>query len=421
MKLQSRKKLAHDRSVSPARTIARLEKLIGAQHDYWLHEEVVSDELHWSAMFIEGLEFRSMGKGTSAENSRAGALAEGAEWLLARDTIDLPGYLTACEQDVHGAVPFASLLSHIASATPPVLDRIRALDDSRHWVDGYSLIRNATVKVPLEYVRLISGPNGKASGNNLEEAVLHGALEICERRAQIAVLRNRMVVPTFDVSTVREPLVHRQLDFLGAHGIEVVLKDLSFGGVLPCVGGYFVDHNIPEDFQFRHFFKIGASFDPCEALLRMFTEYAQGRRSHEFLVPGSEQLASSLEALLAHDFRSLPAQPDDCDNFMSSFMFGFVPYRNADFFRSGEVVPFTPAPSSGDCLEDIREVGEIFSMLGKDFIVVDLSDPETGFAVVQVVVPGYSDVLPFQPAESPGLFRRWTRSDVLASYGKPCV
>ena len=83
MKLQSRKKVAHDRCVAPAQTIARLEKIFGARYDYWLHEEVVSEELHWSAMFIEGQEFRSMGKGVTAEGSKVGALAEGAEWLLA--------------------------------------------------------------------------------------------------------------------------------------------------------------------------------------------------------------------------------------------------------------------------------------------------------------------------------------------------
>ena len=420
MKLQSQKKMAHDRCVDPAQTIARLEAILGPRYDYWLHEETVSEELHWSAMFIEGLEFRSMGKGVTAESSRAGALAEGAEWLLARATEELPGYMAAREEDVYGAVSLASLLGHVASATPPVLDRIRALDESGHWVDGYSLIHKTTVKVPLEYVRLISGPNGKATGNNIEEAILHAALEVFERRAQIAVLRNRMVVPTIDAATVLEPLVQRQIEFLRGHGIEVVLKDLSFGGVLPCIGAYFVDHNIPEDYQFRHFFKIGTSFDTSEALLRIFTEYAQGRRKNEFLIPGSSNFEAQIETLLAHDFRKLPTQPEDCDNFMSAFMFGFVPYRNADFLWEGEVVPLTYGEARADCLEDIAEVCTICTTLGKDCIVVDLSDPAAGFPVVQVVVPGYSDVLPFHPAESSGLFKRWTRTEVLESYRAFC-
>ncbi|MEI7819820.1 MAG: YcaO-like family protein [Verrucomicrobiota bacterium] len=416
MKLQSRLKIAHDRCVAPTETIARLEALIRPRHDYWLHEETLSEHLHWTAMFIEGLDFRSMGKGITPAFSTAGALAEGAEWLTARATGELPGYVGAREHELPDALPIASLLSHIATATPPVLERIRALDDAYHWVDGYSLIQQRKLKLPLEYIRLIGGPNGKATGNNIEEAIIHATHEIFERRAHITVLRNRMVVPTIDPATVTHPVVCHQMEFLRAKGIEVVLKDLSFGGVLPCLGAYFVDHSIPEDYQFRHFFKVGASFDAEEALLRMFTEYTQGRRKHEFIAPDAPDREVQLTALLDHDFRKLPAQPDDCDNFMSSFMFGFVPYRNADFFREGEVVPFEKGLPHADCLDDIAHARTICETLGKDYIVVDLTDPEFSFPVAQVIIPGYSDVLPFHPTDSNGLFSRWTRTEVLNSY-----
>ena len=117
-----------------------------------------------------------------------------------------------------------------------------------------------------------------------------------------------------------------------------------------------------------------------------------------------------------HDFRRLRTQPDDCDNFMSAFMFGFVPYRRADFLREGEVVPFEAGPRYMDCLDDIDQARAICTALGKDYVVVDLTDPEIGFPVAQVVIPGYSDVLPFHPASSGGMFRRWTRAEVLQSY-----
>jgi len=416
MKLESRLKLAHGRCVEPVETIARLEALIRPQHDFWLHEETVAEHLHWSAMFIDGLDFRSMGKGVTPAASTAGALAEGAEWLTCQETGKLPGYLGAREHEVPNALPIASLLGHIATATPPILERIRALDDAYHWVDGWSLIQERTLKVPLEYAQMISGPNGKATGNNLEEAIVHATHEIFERRAHITVLRNRMVVPTIDPATVEHPIVREQMAFLRSRGIEVVLKDLSFGGVLPCLGAYFVDHHIPEDYQFRHFFKIGSSFDREEALLRTFTEYAQGRREHEFIIPDSADHEGQLTRLLDHDFRRLRTQPDDCDNFLSSFMFGFVPYRNASFLREGELVPFEKGPRYADCLEDIGHAREICEALGKDYIVVDLTDPEIGFSVAQVIIPGYSDVLPFHPMDSHGLFQRWTRTEVLDSY-----
>ncbi|MEO6740866.1 MAG: YcaO-like family protein [Chthoniobacteraceae bacterium] len=416
MNLQSRTKIAHGRCVDPAETIARLEPFIRERHDYWLHEEVVAEHFHWAAMFIEGLDFRSMGKGTTPEFCRAGAFAEGAEWLTAREIGDLPGYVGAHERDVRDALPFENLVGHIANATPPVIERIRALDDAWHWVDGFSLRDERTVKVPIEYVRQISGPNGKATGNFIEEAIVHAVNEIFERRAHITVLRNKMIVPTIDPATIRHPVIRAQMDFIRSKGIEVTLKDLSFGGVLPCLGAYFRDRNIPDDFQFHHFFKVGASFDREEALIRTFTEYTQGRRQHEFLDPAAPDRDQQLAVLLDHDFRRLQTQGDDCDNFLSAFMFGFVPYRSAAFLLEGEVVPFDPGPQYADCLDDIARAREICATIGKDFIAVDLTDPQIGFPVAQVIIPGYSDVLPYHPANSQGLFRRWTRDEVINSY-----
>ena len=340
-----------------------------------------------------------MGKGVTRAFSVAGALAEAAEWLTAREVDELPGYVAAHESEIaEDCLPLAELLAHVAPATPAVLDRVRELDDAQHWVDAYSLVEDRTRKVPIEYVRHIGGPNGKATGNNLEEAIVHATTEVFERRAHITVLRNRMVVPTIDPETVTDPAIREQIDFVEARGIEVILKDLSFDGVLPCVAAYLVDPQVPEDYQFHHFFKVGASFDRSEALLRTFTEFSQGRRRQDFLEPGAGP--EDLERLLEPDFRRLPARGSDCDNFLTAFMFGMMPYRDADFLRQGEVVPFDPGPCYSDCLDDISHAREICEGLGKDYLVVDLTDPEVGFPVAQVIIPGYSDVLPYHPADS---------------------
>ena len=411
--LESRKKIAHGRCVAPEETIARLEGLIRPRHDYWLHEETVAPSLHWTALFLEDEpEFRAMGKGGTPEFSQAGALAEAAEWLVAREVVDLPGYLAAHQDEVENALLIEDLLPHVASATPPVIARIKDLDDAQHWVDGWSLRREEIVKVPIEYVRLINGPNGKATGNFLEEAIVHAANEIFERRAHVTVLRERMVVPTIDLDSVENPVLRGQIDFFRGKGVEVILKDLSFGGVLPCIGAYFHDPQVPADYQFHHFFKVGASFDRVEALMRVFTEFTQGRREHEF-IDGSP---GALERLLEPDFRKLRTADNSCDNFLSSFMFGMLPYRDAGFLREGEIVPFDPTPGYDDCLDDIGHALGICEAIDKDLVVVDLTDPQIGFPVVQVIIPGYSDVLPYHPADSRGLYRRWTRDEVLAAY-----
>ena len=413
MNLQSCIKLAHGRCVTPEETIARLEDLLARRHGYWIHEERVHDLLHWSALFLDAdPDFRAMGKGTTAALSRAGALAEAAESLTALPVTALRGYRFAPQEEVGDAVGLEELLPHVASATPAVLEKIRRLDSARHWVEGISLMDGRARMVPVEYVRQISGPNGRASGNRREEAVVHAIAEIFERRAHVTVLRNRMIVPTIDPATIRHPVIRRQLEFIAARGVEVVLKDLSFGGELPCVGAYFFDPRIPAEFQFHHFFKAGASFDREEAMIRVLTEYTQGRRPEDF-IDGS---AAGVERVLRADFRRLRTVGDDCDNFLSSFMFGMVPYRNAAFLRAGDVVPFDPGQPCADCLLDIELARSICVKLGRDLIAVDFTDPDGGFPVVQVIVPGYSDVLPFHPASSPVLFAPVTRSAVLEAF-----
>lgn len=418
MQLESRRKLDHGRCVEPEETIARLDALIRPRHGYWLHEESLAEHLHWTAMFLDDEpDFRAMGKGVDTRFSLAGALAEGAEWLTARPTTELPGYLAARPHEMPAALPLAELLEHVATATPPVLARIGQLDDAYHWVDGWSLRDERPRKVPLEYVRLIHGPNGKASGNFLEEAIVHATMEVFERRAHVTVLRGRLVVPTIDPATIDHPVIRGQLEYVRSKGIEVVLKDLSFGGVLPCVGAYFHDPHVPDEWQFHHFFKVGASFDREQALIRCFTEFTQGRRAHDF----TDGSPADLARLLAPDFRQLHTRGDDCDNFLSAFMFGMLPYRDAGFLRAGETVAFDRGERLADCLDDIARARGICELLDRDYLAVDLTDPAVGFPVVQVIIPGYSDVLPFHPADSPGLFRRWTRSEVLAAYQQPAT
>lgn len=405
LKLLSCHKLEDGRCVSPEETVRRLESLLGSRFEYRLLEEKVADHLYWAALFLEDdPDFRAMGKGVSAVRSKAGALAEAAEWLGALDSDALPGYMAAHQEEVTDPLPIEDLISHIATGTSSVLEKVKRLDTAKHWVDGTSLLSGRTLKVPVEYIRQIGGPNGRASGNRIEEAIVHATHEVFERRAHITVLRNRMVVPTIDPSSIDHPVIRQQIDLLQERDIEITLKDLSFGGSLPCIGAYFADPHISKDVQFHHFFKVGASFDREEALLRVFTEYTQGRRAHEF---GDDVEIESI------DFRRLPTQAKDADNFLSAFMFGMVPYRHADFLRQGEFVSFDPGVRHEDCLDDIEAAKTIARSLGKDYIVVDRTDPAFGFPVVQVIVPGYSDILPYHPPTSPVLFQEWSREDAL--------
>lgn len=413
MKLKSALKNKFGKCDTPENTIKRLEAAIGAQYEYRYVEEKVSEFLYWSALLIEEIGFRSMGKGIDPVMCKAGALAEGAEWLTATGIGSLSGYMAAHQDDMHEPfLKIEDLVSHVSSVTPDILKKIKKLDTAKHWVDGYSITKDCMLKVPIEYAQLVNGPSALASGNRIEEAIMHATDEVFERRTHVTVLRNRMVMPTIDIETIDSPVLRSQIDFCKSKGIEVYLKDLSFGGELPCIGAYLLDHNIPEKYQLHHFFKVGSCFDTVDALIRSFTEYAQGRRLDEFISGTKEEQ----EMVTAGGMRGMPCVGNDCDNFLSAFMFGFVPYADAEFLKEGDLVPFNSGARADDFLKDIERAKDIFNKLGLEYIYVDFTDPDIGFPVVQVVVPGYSDVLPYHPADSKGLFDKWTRTEVINWY-----
>jgi NADPH-dependent glutamate synthase beta subunit-like oxidoreductase/ribosomal protein S12 methylthiotransferase accessory factor YcaO len=412
IRLESCQKRWHGRCEKPEDTVARLEKIIGGLYDYSYYEEKVADDMYWSALFIDEPDFRSMGKGVDSVLSKAGALAEAAEWLSSIETHEMSGYVESHQDDLESRIKIEDLVSHVSTATPAVLDRIKGLHCTQHWVDGYSLIDGRTQKVPIQFIRRICASNGLAAGNCLEEAIVHATNEVFERRAHITVLKQRLVVPTIDLTTIEHPIIRSQIEFVQSKGISVTLKDLSFGGQLPCVGAYFEDPSIPVDYQFHHFFKVGASSDREQALIRTFTEYAQGRRADEFIDGTYEEQ----ERVLQHDFRSLKCMSEDDENYLSAFLFGFVPMHEAGFLKKGDVIPFEPGLCFDDCIDDIEEAKRICGTLGKDYVIIDMTDPEIGFPVVQVVIPAYSDILPYHPSRSGALFRNWTRDEAIQSY-----
>ena len=405
IELESCVKVENGRCVTPADTVKRLESALAPHYTLEYVGRQVSRRLHWGALFVDKPSLQCMGKGISATLCKASALAEAAERLSVAGSSDrFPGHVEAHERDVPNPLGIEDLLTHVADVTPEVLDQIRNSALTRHWVDARSLMTGDTLKVPLEYIHGISGTNGLAAGNRIEEAIVQATNEVFERRAAITVLKNRMVMPTIDVETIRHPVLRSQIDFVRSCNIDMHVKDLSFGGALPCVGVYYVNHDVPGDLQAHHFLKVGSSFDREEALMRAFTEFAQGRGLNWKATP------------LTKGFERVRCEGGETDLFLTSFKFGYVPYSDADFLRDGPVVPFDKGEALPDCLDDIDKARQIFRQLGKDFLVVDLTDPRIGFPVAQVIVPGYSDILPYHPKSSRVLLDGWSRSDPVGYY-----
>jgi len=64
----------------------------------------------------------------------------------------------------------------------------------KRWVDAYSLNDQQYKKIPINLIRRISGSNGLASGNSMEEAFVQASCEIFERYSILEVLKKKIPI-----------------------------------------------------------------------------------------------------------------------------------------------------------------------------------------------------------------------------------
>ncbi len=227
------------------------------------------------------------------------------------------------------------------------------------WVWGYSLTREIPVLVPANLVFLpyrtdkmekqivLSDSNGIASGNNLEEAILHALLEVIERDQVNISEYNRLPVK-----------------LIAAEGIpdicQPLLKNLKSKGFGVSLFAGSSDLPIPFIIAFLHHRKVisscsvayGSYPDPVIALERALTEAVQ-------MLPPSGNHKGWLES------------------------------GAPEFYRSGspEVIPFDSIKNlaTNDIRETIWKCVSILGDIGSEVIVVDLNHPDIPFPTVRVL------------------------------------
>ncbi|MFC1896229.1 YcaO-like family protein [Thermodesulfobacteriota bacterium] len=366
-----------------------------------------SKNLYWGLSTSATLRTRTVGKGNSrllAQASGHAELAERFSSLYFRghfDTVNvffmtenakalqdyfrythMPGYVHAHQDELEDPLRVEEILIHEGHLRREDLDEIKAGENARHWIDAFSLMENRTRKVPPVLIRYVCGTNGLASGNTLEEAIIHGACEIFERYALRKVIREEEV-PTVDIASITNPDLLNIIESFRKDNVDVLVKDFSDGGVLPCVGILTINGDIRSSSVEHRMVHLGASLDMDEALMRCFAERVQGRvdlePSDRF---GGVPCVSSGEAA---DYYFL--------------LTDHVTNADLSFLEEGDRADFRRTEKIRDCLQEIERIKEICSTLNTDFIVVDHTHPVLEFPVVRVIMPGISDTLAYHPME----------------------
>jgi len=365
----------------------------------------VSDNIYWGRIWIDSIRIVCNGKGIIPELAEASAYAELAERFSAglfypvfeeRVRFNIPalyneetdrflnyewmdGYVHAHQDELgESTLRIEDLLANESHLTDKDVDHIKDSRMARHWVDGFSIAREESVKVPVNFVAYIHASNGLAAGNTIEEAMVQASCEIFERYAQIQIIKPEKTVPSIDLDSVDNAVIKDMIKFYHGKNVDVIIKDLSFDGLLPCIGVLFINHNLSPSRLEHRILIPGVSFNLEEGLTRCFTESMQGRET--LLAPRPQ-----LDKPLVHRSR--------VNNFYLLMKCCISP-KDISFLEQGEIGPYRNTKIK-DIFGEIEEIKRICKLLNTDCIILDQTHPVLNFPVVRVIIPRISDFLPF--------------------------
>ncbi len=390
----------------PSNTISRIKDGFRKLH---LNVEYspfqVSDNIYWGRIWIDSIRIVCNGKGITPELAEASAYAELAERFSAglfyqvfeeRVRFNIPalyneetnrflnyewldGYEHAHQDELdENTLRIEDLLANERHLTDTDIEHIKNSRMARHWVDGFSITREETVKVPVNFVTYIHASNGMAAGNTMEEAMIQASCEIFERHTQIQIIKPEKTVPSIDPDSVNNAVIKNMIKFYHGKNVHVIIKDFSLSGVLPCIGVLFINHNLSPD-RLEHKILIpGVSFNMDEGLTRCFTESMQGRET--LLAPRPQ-----LDKPLVHRSR--------VNNFYLLMKCCISP-KDISFLEQGEMGTYRNTKIK-DLFSEIQELKKICHHFNTDCIILNHTHPVLNFPVVRVIIPRISDFLPF--------------------------
>ncbi|MFF7987865.1 YcaO-like family protein [Streptomyces sp. NPDC007901] len=312
----------------------------------------------------------SQGKGISRVLARVSAVMEGIElWHAEHPTLPVKT-CTVGDMEQKLSYPLEALTTAPRHALGPDsrLDWYPASTvDGRHpsYLPASLLHLDHCVNGRWTSVSFRATSNGLASGNTLDEAVLHGLYEVIERDASTRARRHPTGLPV-SLSSVDDPSARLLLDRLEAAGVQVTVRFLPNPFGVPTFDAIIWSPLIP-----LRFAGAGTHLDTSVALCRALSEAAQSRAT------------------------AIAGARDDI---------GQTAYREARFFSvnrspgisthepsTGEALDFPSIPSAplDDLQQEVIHVARrVASVTGFEPLHVDHTSAEFGVPVAHVVCPG---------------------------------
>lgn len=319
------------------------------------------------------------GKGSTDQRARISAIMESFERCLA----ERPGL----NANIAGNISAQALVESYASAKESykVLDPKALLlpqpyipQSLMEWVEAYDLMNGEEVFVSANSVYhpydapgqcqklFLSNTNGLASGNVLEEAILHGLLEVIERDAISTAQFSRNLGKEIVLTEEDGYLYELSRKFKDA-GIELKVWLVPTDTGIPTVIAATDDVKLKDPALLV--MGAGSHLKPEIAVARAITEAAQSR---------VVQIQGARE-------------DTDREGFIRSVGYDRMKRLNWFWFEEGEKISLSDVQdlSRKSPAENINVIIEKLKGLVERVLVVDLSREEVAVPVVRVIIPGF--------------------------------
>lgn len=212
-----------------------------------------------------------------------------------------------------------------------------------------------------------SNTNGLASGNVLDEAILHGIFEVIERDAWSIFELTHKNYSQIDLDTVESELIQNTIEKFESNGIKIKLMDFTADIKVPTIAAS-ADDTITKDAGLLTL-GMGTHLDPEIAILRALTEVAQSRAT---------QINGAREDTVRADF----AREAGYERMKRINKYYFKEEEDQIDFKDIENKSTT---SISEDIEIVKE--ELIANDIKKILYTDLTRPELDVSVVRVIIP----------------------------------
>ena len=315
------------------------------------------------------------GKGISKDHAKASAMMEGFERYSA-ERQDSDETIIATPNEIGR---YGDYIDPKSLNLPKNFEKKDISDINLEWSKSKDIISGNEYYIPTNAIfhpyasdsnaesLFKSNTNGLASGNILDEAILHGMLEVIERDAWSIFELTHKNYAQIDIESIESELIIDIIDKFESEGIKIKLMDFTADIKIPTIAAS-ADDTITKDAGLLTL-GMGTHLDPEVAILRALTEVAQSRAT---------QINGAREDTVRADFAREAG-------------YERMKRINKYYFKDEEekiCLSDIENKSTSSITKDIEIVkNELTANDIEKILYVDLTRPEIDVSVVRVVIP----------------------------------